>query len=84
MEHYLNPVIQKKPSNIVLHVGTNDAKNLPLQTTLDNLLKLKALVKVSSLTCRVFISTLTLRTDDSKAQITVSLTYNHLQNIFSN
>ena len=28
MEHYLIPIIQKKPSNIILHVGTNDAKNL--------------------------------------------------------
>ena len=32
MEHYLIPIIQKKPSNIILHVGTNDAKNLPSQT----------------------------------------------------
>ena len=29
MEHYLIPVIQKQPDNVVLHVGTNDAKNLP-------------------------------------------------------
>ena len=29
MEHYLIPVIQKQPDNAVLHVGTNDAKNLP-------------------------------------------------------
>ena len=26
MVHYLIPIIQKKPSNIILHVGTNDAK----------------------------------------------------------
>ena len=29
MKHYLIPVIQKQPDNVVLHVGTNDAKNLP-------------------------------------------------------
>ena len=29
MEHYLIPVIQKQPDNVVLHVETNDAKNLP-------------------------------------------------------
>ena len=45
MEHYLIPIIQKKSSNIILQVGTNDAKNLPSRTVLDNLLKLKALVK---------------------------------------
>ena len=29
MEHYLIPVIQKQLDNVVLHVETNDAKNLP-------------------------------------------------------
>ena len=61
MEHYLIPIIQKKPRNIILHVGTNDAKNLPSRTILDNLLKLKVLVKESFPRCRVFISTPTLR-----------------------
>ena len=45
MEHYLIPIIQKKASNIILHVRANDAINLPSRTILDNLLKLKALVK---------------------------------------
>ena len=40
MEHYLIPIIQKEPSNITLHVGTNDAKNLPSGTVLDSLFKL--------------------------------------------
>ena len=48
-----------------------DAKNLPSRTVLDKLLKLKALVEDSLPTCRVFKSTPTLRTDDSKAQIKV-------------
>ena len=78
MEHYLIPIIQKKPSNIILHVGTNDAKNLPSRTVLDNLLKLKALVKDSLPTCKVFISTPTLRTDDGKAQIAVIQLTKHL------
>ena len=47
MEHYLIPIIQKKPSNIILHVGTNDVKNLPSRTVLDNILKLKVLVRDS-------------------------------------
>ena len=58
MEDYLPPIIQiMLRSNIILHVGTNDAKTLPSRTVLDNLLKLKALVKNSLPTCRVFIST---------------------------
>ena len=75
---YLFPIIQKKPSNIILHVGTNDAKNVPSRTVLDNLLKLKAFVRDSLPTCRVFISTPTLRTDDGKAQITVRQLTKHL------
>ena len=78
MEHYLIPIIQKKPSNIILHVGTNDANNLPSPTVLDNLLKLKALVKDSLPKCKVFTSTPTLRTDDGKAQITVSQLTKHI------
>ena len=54
MEHYLIPIIQKKPSNIILHVGTNGAKNVPSRTVLEYLLTLKALVKDSLPTCKVF------------------------------
>ena len=53
-------------------------KNLPSPTVLHNLLKLKALVKDSLPTCRMFISTPTLRIDDSKAQITVRQLTKHL------
>ena len=77
MEHYLIPIIQKKPSNIILHVGTNDANNLPSPTVLENLLKLKGLVKDSLPKCKVFTATPTLRTDDGKAQITVSQLAKH-------
>ena len=78
MEHNLIPIIRKKPSTIILHVGTHDVKNLPSRTVLHNLLKLKSLVKDSLPTCRVFISTSTLRIDDGKARITVSLFTKHL------
>ena len=78
IEHYLNPIIQKKPSKIILHVRTCDAKNLPSRTVLDNLLKLTALVKDSLPTCKVFISAPALCTDDGKAQKTVSQLTKHL------
>ena len=78
IDHYLIPIIQKKPRNIILHVRTNDAKNLPPRTVLDNLLKLKALVKDSLPSRKVFMSIPTLRTDDGKAQLTVSQLTKHL------
>ena len=59
-------------------MGTTDAKNLPSRTVLDNLLKLKALLKDRLPTCRAFLSTPTLRTDDGKAQITVTQLTKHI------
>ena len=81
MEHYLIPIIQKKPRNITLRVGTNNVKNLLSRKVLNNLLNLKALVKDSLATCRVFTSTPTLCTDDGKAQITVSQITKHLSQL---
>ena len=68
VEHYLIPTIQKKPSDIILHSRTNDAKNLLLKQSSHD----------SFSTCGVFISTPTLRIDDGKAQITVSQLTKHL------
>ena len=78
MEHYLTPIIRKKPNNIILQAGQMMEKILPSRTVLENLLKLKILVKGRSPTCRVFISTPTLRTDDGKAQIMVIQLTKHL------
>lgn len=82
MEHYLIPIIQKKASNIILHVRANDAINLSSRTILDNLLKLKALLKDNLPTFRVFISPPILRIDDGKAQIAMSLLTKHNMTIF--
>ena len=84
MEHYLIRIIQKKPSNIILHLGTNDAENLPSKAVLDNLLKLKPLLKDSLPTCRAFLSTPTLRTLDGKLQITVTQLTKHLLQLKTN
>ena len=69
MEHYLIPIIQKKPSSIIIYVRTNDFNNFLSRTVPD---KLKILVKDSLPTCKVFTSIPTLRIDDGKTQTTVS------------
>ena len=78
MEHYLIPIIQKNPSNIILHVGTNDAKNAFPNSPRQSFEVEGFFVRDSLPTCRVFISTPTLRTDDGKAQITVRQLTKHL------
>ena len=74
MEHYLIPMIQKKPSNIILHVGKNDA----ITNSLEQSFEVESSSEILFTHCRVFISTPTLRTDDAKAKITVSQLTKHL------
>ena len=44
MDHYIIPIILKKPSNVIFHVRTNDVKNLPSRKILENLLQLKKIL----------------------------------------
>ena len=67
MENYLIPIIQRKPSNIILLVETNDPKNLPSQTVFGNILKVESSSEDSLPTCETFVLASTLHTDDGKA-----------------
>lgn len=81
MEHYLIPIIQEEPINIILQVGKNDVKNSPSWAVLNNHLKLKALVKDSLPTCS-FMSTAKLPIDDGKAFRLESAWSSRRSNIF--
>ena len=72
MQHYHISVIQEKPINIILHDRKNDAKNLPLQTILDKLLKIKALERQFIHMQIFYINSTTLCTDNVKTQMMVS------------
>ena len=71
LSHHI-PIIRKKPTNMIIHTGTNDAPSSTSREIQDNLLKLKALVNKKLPQCKVWLSTPTLRTDNGQAILTVS------------
>ena len=50
--HHIIPIIRKKPTNMIIHIGTNDAPSSTSTEIQDNLLKLKALVNKKLPQCK--------------------------------
>ena len=70
LSHHIIPITRKKPTNMIIHTGKNDAPSSSPREILDNLLKLKALVNEKLPQCKVWLSTPTLRADNVKATLT--------------
>ena len=81
LSHHIIPIIQKKPTNMIKHIETNDASSSTSRQIQDNLLKLKSLVNEKLPQCKVCLSTPTLRSDNGKVTFTVSQLVNHLLNL---
>ena len=67
----LGSLLRKKPSNIILHVGTNDSVNKASETILDDLLKLKHHIEQKAPGICVILSCPISRTDNGKARLTI-------------
>ena len=74
-------MLRKKPTNMIIDIGTNDAHSSTSREIQENLLKLKSLVNEKLPQCKVWLSTTTLRTDNGKATLTVLQLVNHLLNL---
>ena len=61
---HIIPIIRKKPTNMIINIGKNDAPSSTFREIQDNLLKLKSLVNKKLPQCKVWLSTGTLRTKD--------------------
>ena len=81
LNHHIIPIIGKKPTNMIIHIGTNDAPSSTSREIQDNSLKLKSLVNEKLPQCKVWLSNTTLRTDNGKTTLTVSQLVNHLLNL---
>ena len=57
MHDNIKPILRHKPEHIILHVGTNDALNLPPNEILYKILELKIKIKKTNKDCKVIIST---------------------------
>ncbi|CAB3997496.1 Hypothetical predicted protein [Paramuricea clavata] len=64
MKHYIMPTLEKKPDEIILHVGTNDLKTSSAKTVVKDIMALKDFVVKTSPRTKVTISELIVRTDD--------------------
>ena len=69
MFDYLKPLLKKKPSNIILHIGTNDALEKTADEIANELTNLKAFIKNELPTINVFFSCPVMRLDNSKANL---------------
>ena len=78
MNHHIIPLLQKKPSNIIVYAGRNDAYHSTSKDILNKLLNFKSPIQEKLPDCKAFISTPTLRSDNGKATLMVNKLTNHL------
>ena len=78
MNHHIVPVLRKKPSHLIIQVGTSDASSSTSREILNKLLNLKFIAKDFNPDCDIWLSTPTMQTDRVKEALTVSHLTNHL------
>ena len=81
LSYHIIPIIQKKPTIMIIHIRTNDAPSSTSRDIQDNLFKLKSLVNEKLRQCKVWLATSTLTNDHGKAALTVSQLVNHPLNL---
>ena len=65
---HLIPYLNKKPDNIIMHIGTNDELNRNENAIYVKMKKIKQLIKTHHPDCKnIFISSLILRLNNKKA-----------------
>ena len=74
MYHYMTPLLQKKPKNIILHVGTNNSAKDNSKQIVDKLRNLKDYINSILPKTKVIFSSLITRRDDTKARLNVLMT----------
>ena len=68
---YISPLLNKKPSHIILHVGGNNAPYCSADELSEKILDLKEYILKRLPNCNVIISLLTTRCDNMKAKLTI-------------
>ena len=74
-------IVKKKPDCVILHVGTNNAPDMASNEILDELLSLKHRLEKECPSTKVIISSLTTRTDNGKAALTIRNFNTHLRQL---
>ena len=67
MYDYLNPLLKKNPSNIILHIGSNDALDKTTEEIANEIIHLKEFIESVLPSVKIFWSCPILRLDNMKA-----------------
>ena len=81
LRHHALLIICKHPKFLIIHVRTNNAVKLPSRDNVNKLLQLKFFIQENLSDAKITISAITLKSDDSKAALTVWQLTNHLINL---
>ena len=71
MYHYLMPLIQKQPDNVILHVGTNDASFCNSSEIVNNILKLRSFISQKLPNANITLSKLIMGSDTAAGKVTI-------------
>ena len=71
MYHYLIPLMQKQPDNVILHVGTNEVFFCNSSKIVHNILKLRSFVSQKLPNGNIILSKPIMRSDTAAGKVTI-------------
>ena len=81
MQDYLKPYLKRSPTNIILHIGTNNSINDPSSVTLNKLLSLKNFIHTELSESSAILSNIIDRSDNGIARLKISNFSKHLNSL---
>ena len=81
MEDFLKPYLKRSPTNIILHVGTNNSINDSSSVILNKLLSLKNFIHTELPESNVILSNIIDRSDNGIARLKISNFNKHLNSL---
>lgn len=81
MYSYITPLLRKKPTYIILHIGSNNSTNKTANEIYDEILTLKEHIIEALPTCTVYLSAPVLRLDNGKAGMTLKSLANKMKDL---
>lgn len=80
LAYHLTPLLRKKPSTIILHIATNNCVTDDSDEIMVKLTNLKLFI-LNSIDCKVIFSSLIIRSDNMKANMTTNAVNEKLKNL---
>ena len=79
--YHLTPLLRKRPSAVVVHIGTNNCVDDHSRLIMRKLMNLKMYILSQSESCKIVFTSLINRNDNAKAQLTVNLVNEKLNDL---